>query len=62
MDIFVTNRPSLIESCETVDGISDHEAVLTKSQIKVHLSPPVKRPIIIIIIIIIIISFTVAGG
>jgi len=45
LDIFVTNRPSVIESCETVDGISDHEAFLTKSPIRVHLSHPVKRPI-----------------
>ena len=45
LDIFVTNRSSIIESCETVDGISDHEAVLTKSPIRVHLSHPVKRPI-----------------
>ena len=45
LDIFVTNRPSTIDSCETVNGISDHEAVLTKSPIRVHLSHPVKRPI-----------------
>jgi len=44
LDIFVTNRPSIIEPCETVDGISDHEAVLTKSPIRVHLNHPVKRP------------------
>ena len=28
LDIFVTNRPSLVETCDTIDGISDHEAVL----------------------------------
>ena len=33
LDIFVTNRPSLINSCESVGGISDHEVVLTKSLI-----------------------------
>ena len=30
LDIFLTNRPSLIEACEIVDGISDHEAVMVK--------------------------------
>ena len=30
-----TNRPSLIESCNTVSGISDHEAVLIKSLVSI---------------------------
>ena len=34
LDVFVTNRPSLIESCTVIDGISDHEVVLTKSLIQ----------------------------
>lgn len=37
LDIFLTNRPSLIEACEIVDGISDHEAVMVKSHIMVKL-------------------------
>ena len=31
LDIFLTNRPSLTISCKRIDGISDHEAVLVKS-------------------------------
>ena len=45
LDVFVTNRPSLIESCTVVDGISDHEVVLTKSLIQVESCPPVRRHI-----------------
>ena len=40
LDIFITNRPSLVESCNTVDGIGDHEAVFVKSLITVCLSHP----------------------
>ena len=40
LDIFVTNRPSLVESCESIGGISDHEVVLTKSMILAQLCPP----------------------
>ena len=35
LDIFVTDCPGLVESCEVVDGISDHEIVLITSQITV---------------------------
>ena len=31
LDIFMTDRYSLVESCDTVDGIGDHEAVFGKS-------------------------------
>ena len=30
IDVFITNRPSVINSCASIDGISDHEAVLIK--------------------------------
>lgn len=45
LDIFVTNRPSLIESCESVGGISDHEVIITKSSILAQLCPSVGRRI-----------------
>ena len=35
LDIFLTNQPSLIELCIPIAGISDHEAVLTKSNINI---------------------------
>ena len=40
LDIFLTNRPSLIETCNVVDGISDHEAVVVESELIVKLTPP----------------------
>ena len=44
-DIFLTNRPSLIVSRSTIDGISDHEAVLVKSDTIVHLTDPPTRSV-----------------
>ena len=43
LDIFLTNRPSLIETCNVVDGISDHEPVAVKSNLMVKLAPPPTR-------------------
>ena len=40
LDIFLTNRVSLVSHCSTVAGISDHEAVLVKSSLQVNLEPP----------------------
>ena len=31
LDIFATNRPSLVEKCEPIPGIGDHESVLIES-------------------------------
>ena len=45
LDIFITDRPSLVESCDTVDGISDHEAIFVKSLVTARLSHPSKRTI-----------------
>jgi len=33
LDIFLTNRPSLVNHCDTVPGISDHEAVVAQSSV-----------------------------
>jgi len=33
LDVFLTNRPSLVKSCHVVPGISDHEAVVVESSI-----------------------------
>ena len=43
LDVFVTDRPGLLESCNVVDGISDHEVVLVKSSITVNLPPSDKE-------------------
>ena len=45
LDIFVTDRPRLVESCSVVDGISDHEVVLVMSSITADLSPPTRRTV-----------------
>ena len=44
LNIFITNRPSLLRSCTSIPGISDHEAVCVLSNIiaKVHNSIPRK--------------------
>ena len=38
LDIFITNRPSLVDACDTIDGTSDHEAVLVVSSVGANLS------------------------
>ena len=35
LDIFATNRPSLVTKCEIIPGISDHEAVHVETQLRV---------------------------
>ena len=45
LDIFATNRPSLVKSCKPVPGISDHEAVMIYSLLKIDLQPIPKRRI-----------------
>ena len=43
IDIFITNRPCLVEECNTIGGISDHEAVLVTSAVIAQLLHPPKR-------------------
>ena len=43
LDIFVTNRPSLVTTCKPVPRISDHEAVLIHSLIKANRQSPARR-------------------
>lgn len=33
LDVFITNRPFLIHSCEPIAGISDHEAIYVESSV-----------------------------
>ena len=37
LDVFLTNRISLVTQCSTVGGISDHEAIIVKSSLQVSL-------------------------
>ena len=39
LDVFLTNRISLVAHCFTVAGISDHEAIIVKSSLQVSLEP-----------------------
>jgi len=41
LDFFITNRPFLVESCSTIDGISDHVA----STVLVPHCHPVRRSV-----------------
>ena len=36
LDIFITNKPSLITQCHAISGISDHEVVSVKSLVQVN--------------------------
>ena len=35
LNIFMTNRPSLLHSCNPISGISDHEAVCIESSVSI---------------------------
>jgi len=44
LDIFLTNRPSLISKCKLIPGISDHDIVFTEKLTRVpHQKPPSRR-------------------
>ena len=45
LDIFITDRPSLVESCDVVSGISDHGIILVTSLVTARLSHPSPRTI-----------------
>ena len=42
LDVFITNRPSLIHGCNPVSGISGYEAVLTESFVTITHQQPTK--------------------
>ena len=45
LDLFLTNRPSCINKCQPIPGISDHEIVFVDTDIKPRRRKPVKRKI-----------------
>ena len=45
LDIFCTNRPSLIKQCFPLPGIGDHDAVAIESSTVVQSNPPFKRTV-----------------
>ena len=47
LDIFLTNRPSLISDCHTLSGISNHEIVFINSYISAKIQRPIQRKILL---------------
>ena len=47
LDIFATNRPTLLNKCLPIPGISDHEAIYIESMITAKYNPPVRRKILL---------------
>ena len=47
LDIFLTNRPSLVNKCITIPGLGDHDAVLIDTNTKAKLLKPIKRKILL---------------
>ena len=45
LDLYVTNRPGLVKSCNTVPGIADHHIIVVDSMIKAQRLKKPKRPI-----------------
>ena len=45
LDLFQTNRPTLVNRCEVIPGISDHEMVYIDSNISAKRQKPIKRKI-----------------
>ena len=45
LDLFITNRPSLVNRCEVLPGISDHDIVYVDSNISAKRQPPIQRKI-----------------
>ena len=43
LDIFATNRPTLVNKCIPLPGISDHDIVYIESSLKAVYTPPAKR-------------------
>ena len=45
LDLFCTNKPGLVKSCQTIPGISDHECVLANCNVKAKLAKKTHRKI-----------------
>ena len=45
LDIFCTNRPTLLSGCYHIPGIGDQKVVLVKSLTSAQMGPPVKHNI-----------------
>ena len=43
LDLFFTNYPSLVNSCNVIPGISDHDVVVTDMELKPQYNKPKRR-------------------
>ena len=47
LDVFITNRPSLIQRCKPVPGVSDHNIVFVETNISATRNKPSQRKILL---------------
>jgi hypothetical protein len=47
LDLFLTNRPSLVQRCRPIPGVSDHDVVLVQAQTTATRAKPPKRKILL---------------
>jgi hypothetical protein len=45
LDLFITNKPSLVSKCKPLSGLSDHDIVMTDNTILCTRQKPIKRTI-----------------
>jgi exonuclease III len=45
LDLFLTNQPSLVKSCNTIPGISDHNMIIVDTDLKTRYNKPKRREI-----------------
>ena len=45
LDMFLTNRPSLVNRCSTIPGLGNHEAVCIDTSVRANMGRPAKRSI-----------------
>ena len=45
LDLFLTNQPSLVKSCNTIPGISDHNMIIVDTDLKPRYNKPKRREI-----------------
>ena len=43
LDLFFTNYPSLVNSCNVIPGISDHDVVVTDMELKPQYDKPKRK-------------------
>ena len=47
LNLFLTNRPTLVNRCSTNPGLGDHETVCTNTSVKANIARSVKRKILL---------------